>query len=151
MSPCSTGLNSHPDLQTIVGDFTSMVLVPVQKVTGESLIDRARRLQRTLWHHLDHRSVSGITILDELRKMAGSHDAAKYTVVFTSLLNLSGHGYSRDWLSGIGTHSYTVTQTPQVTIDHQIFEQSEGALAFSWDVIENLFPDGLIELDVWCL
>ena len=34
--------------------------------------------------------------------------------------------------------------TPQVWIDNQVMER-DGALWFSWDVVEGLFPDGLVE------
>lgn len=135
----------HPDILRIAGDFTSMVLVPIQHLPGETLGARALRLQQTLWRHLNHRLVSGITILDELRKAAGSPDAGKLSVVFTSLLNLGGQGFSSQWLRPLGTPVYTVTQTPQVTLDHQVFENHQGGLTFSWDVIEDLFPPDLVD------
>jgi non-ribosomal peptide synthetase component F len=46
-----------------------------------------------------------------------------------------------EWL---GEVVYTITQTPQVFIDHQINEQ-RGSLVLDWDVVEELFPTGMIE------
>ena len=39
---------------------------------------------------------------------------------------------------------HAITQTPQVAIDHHVLEEA-GDLVASWDVLEDLFPAGLIE------
>ncbi len=39
---------------------------------------------------------------------------------------------------------YWITQTPQVWLDCQVYEQ-HGALVFSWDAVEDLFPTGLLQ------
>ena len=46
-------------------------------------------------------------------------------------------------MSWMGDVVYSITQTPQVWIDHQVFEES-GVLAFNWDVVDELFPEGLV-------
>ena len=40
--------------------------------------------------------------------------------------------------------AYTVSQTPQVWLDYQVFE-NKGELILNWDCIEELFPKGLID------
>ena len=47
-------------------------------------------------------------------------------------------------LNQLGEIVYNITQTPQVWLDHQIFEE-DGGLRFNWDVVEQLFPPGLID------
>ncbi len=39
---------------------------------------------------------------------------------------------------------HSITQTPQVWLDHTLLEL-EGRLLFNWDSIDELFPDGMIE------
>ena len=46
-------------------------------------------------------------------------------------------------LAWLGPLVAGVSQTPQVWLDHQVFEEA-GTLAFNWDALEDLFPTGLI-------
>lgn len=137
--------NLGDDLLKIAGDFTSMIPVPVRHVPDETLADRARDMQHCLWHHMKHREVSGITILDLLRTARGDHNAAALSVVYTSLLNLSGQGFDPRGFGAIGSPVYTLTQTPQVTLDHQVSETPEGGIGFTWDVVEGHYPDSMID------
>ncbi|WP_010198474.1 AMP-binding protein, partial [Pseudomonas amygdali] len=41
-------------------------------------------------------------------------------------------------------HMHSITQTPQVWLDHTLLEL-EGRLLFNWDSIDELFPVGMIE------
>lgn len=134
----------HPDIGRIAGDFTSMVPVAVRPRAGQPFAETARGMQKDLWRHLGHRTVSGVTILDLLRKAAGRHEAADLSVVYTSLLNLDGQGFSSGYLSALGESVYTITQTPQVTLDHQVAPMPCGGLAFTWDFVADHFPDGMI-------
>ncbi|HUJ75851.1 MAG TPA: AMP-binding protein, partial [bacterium] len=64
-------------------------------------------------------------------------------VVFTSALGMDGME-SGLFSSGLdGRVVYGISQTPQVWLDHQVMEQA-GALVFNWDVVEGLFPAGMI-------
>lgn len=137
--------NLGKDLLNIAGDFTSMVPVPVRRADGENLQDRAQAMQNRLWSHMKRRDVSGITILDLLRTARGDQNAASLSVVFTSLLNLSGQGFDPRGFGMIGTPVYTLTQTPQVTLDHQVSKTVSGGIAFTWDVVEGHYPEGMID------
>ncbi|RFA38526.1 AMP-binding protein [Alkalilimnicola ehrlichii] len=135
----------HPDVNKLVGDFTSMILLGIDHKEGETLAEKAVRLQAKLWGHLDHRTVSGVTVLGELNNYLKSGSATVMPVVFTSLLDLKGQGFSLDWLDKFGEVAYTLTQTPQVYLDHQVRETARGSLEASWDYIPAMFPDGMIE------
>ena len=137
--------SQRPELLEIAGDFTSMVPVPIRREAGEDLGARARAMQRTLWRHMDHRDVSGITVLTLLRSARQDQGAADLSVVFTSLLNLGVQGFTTNGFREIGDPVYTITQTPQVTLDHQVSETPDGGVAFTWDVIEGHHPDGMID------
>lgn len=137
--------NLSDDLLRIAGDFTSMIPVPLRRADGATLGARAQRMQHCLWQHVKHREVSGITILDLLRTARGDQRAAALSVVYTSLLNLSGQGFDPKGFGALGTPDFTLTQTPQVTLDHQVSETPEGGIGFSWDVVEGHYPDGMIE------
>ena len=46
-------------------------------------------------------------------------------------------------LDAIGEIVYAISQTPQVWLDHQLYERN-GELELSWDSVEELFPPGLL-------
>ena len=132
----------HPEVNQIVGDFTSSLLLAVDNTGHDSFRHRARRLQAQLWEDLEHRTVSGVRVLRELAKVQQRPAAALMPVVFTSTLNQSapqsGH---RPWQADV---VYGLSQTSQVYLDHQVSEV-EGALVFNWDAIADLFPPGLLD------
>jgi amino acid adenylation domain-containing protein len=133
----------HPQVDLLVGDFTSTSLLAIDASPGERFGDKVRRLQERLWEDLDHRYVSGVQVLRELSHGRGLARAAA-PVVFTSTLGLRGldGGDSEPDLPGKVVHS--VSQTPQVLLDHQVSERG-SALLWSWDAVEDLFPIGMLD------
>jgi len=152
----------HPQVNDIVGDFTSLVLLAVDNSGQETFEDRARHLQERLWQDMDHRYVSGVRVLRELARMEGGIQSVAMPIVFTSILPHTSvrevsfletdisEGSISD-LTTLGDEIYSITQTPQVWLDHQVSEQN-GALVFNWDVVEALFPSGMLEdmFDAYC-
>ncbi len=132
-------LDLHPQAHELVGDFTSLDLLAVEGGTG-SFLEKAKALQHQLWADMNHRMVGGVRVLRELRKRGRLPAPA---VVFTGAVSL---GAARDAssLSKLGTLVASVTQTPQVCLDHQAYEQN-GALVLNWDAVEELFPDGMLD------
>ncbi|RZM85210.1 hypothetical protein C3B51_00740 [Pseudoalteromonas rubra] len=138
-------LAMHPEVNQLIGDFTSMLLIPVSHDQDETLADKVLRLQKKLWSSMKHRHVSGVTVLNELGKYTGNQGNVQMPIVFTSMLDLGGQGIPSNWLSCFGEEQFTLTQTPQVSFDHQITQLESGEMRFSWDVIEHLFPLGMVE------
>jgi amino acid adenylation domain-containing protein len=133
----------HPQVNDIIGNSISVVLLAVDNSSGEeTFAERAARVQRQLWHDLDHTYMSGVRVIRELARKQG-HTSALMPVVFTSILGLEAMGKGSQ-ASGFGEMIYTISQTPQVWLDHQVLEQ-EGALATSWDAVEDLFPAGVLD------
>ena len=140
----------HPQVNQIVGDFTSLVLVEVDTAAAGAFEERARLVQRRLWDDLDHRYVSGVRVLRELGRTRGGATRLSMPVVFTSTLTLDGPSLEadapehEDGESGGLRQVYSVGQTSQVWLDHQVSERG-GRLVFTWDAVEELFPAGLLD------
>jgi amino acid adenylation domain-containing protein/non-ribosomal peptide synthase protein (TIGR01720 family) len=137
----------HPQVNELVGDFTSVVLLEVDVSGDEGFEARARSLQARLWQDLDHRAVSGVRVLRELARTQGRAAGVAVPVVFTSLLGLDaagGQGQDGGFAGLAGREVYSISQTPQVLLDHQTGEES-GALVFNWDFVAEAFPPGLVE------
>ncbi|TDD35777.1 non-ribosomal peptide synthetase [Saccharopolyspora elongata] len=130
-----------PELESLVGDFTSTALVAMPELDPAGwagFADYATRANRQFWADLDHRAVSGM----EAQHSAGAPTATpKYPVVFTSGLGLSdGQGNPAGWL---GAEVFGISQTPQVLLDHIVYAES-GALKLCWDSVDGAFPAGFV-------
>ncbi|MDF2257471.1 non-ribosomal peptide synthetase [Streptantibioticus ferralitis] len=131
----------HPDIANVLGDFTSLMLVACRPQSGESWLAKARRVQQELWEALDRREVSAVWVLRELARHTGEPETTM-PVVFTSALGVGsepGSGLFTDYVWG-------VSQTPQVWLDHQVTDAADGGVHLNWDVVEELFPDGLVDV-----
>ena len=140
----------HPQAMDIVGDFTSMVLLEVNN-SGEDAFELwAKHLQKQLWDDLYHRYFSGVEVLRELSLSENGTLGVTIPVVFTSTIGLETN-QDNSVLANIGDVVYAISQTPQVWLDHQVFEVN-GALVFNWDAVEELFSGGLLDdmFDAYC-
>lgn len=127
-------------INQIVGDFTSLTMLAIDNSNpADTLSERGKRLQSQLWQDLEHRYFSGVQVLRALATQQDTVGQASMPVVFTSGLGVLDKGSS--WL---GKTVYGLSQTPQVWLDSQV-EESDGQLWLTWDVVEALFPSGLIE------
>jgi pyochelin synthetase len=137
----------HPQVDEIVGYFTSLSLLEINNSGKDSFINRAQRIQKQFWKDIDHRYVSGVKVLRELARTQNRVFGALMPVVFTStLLNNTSNDSSTSLPESTEDtlETYSISQTPQVYLDHQIGE-SEGTLHFNWDAVEELFPDDVLD------
>jgi len=143
-----------PGLDTVVGDFTSTVLVEIPAADPRNWYGFARHaaaVNRQFWTDLDHRAVAG---MEALRSAIDSGErppaldpatglpVPTHPVVFTSGVGLAGSGDApASWL---GTEVFGVSQTPQVLLDHIVWDEG-GRLRIAWDAVEGALPAGFVE------
>jgi amino acid adenylation domain-containing protein len=132
----------HPQVNKLIGDFTSLTLLEVDNSAPNKFVNRAQQLQQQLWQDLDHSYISGVRVQRELSRQRANYQLM--LVVFTSTLGLESLGQNTSVLNQFGEIVYGISQTPQVSLDHQVTEQN-GTLVFNWDAVEELFPDGLLD------
>ncbi len=126
----------HPDVNRVVGPFTSVELLAFDARAGATFLDRARRVQAQLLDDLDHRQFDGVAVMRELARRQG---AAPMPVVFTSLVDAR----FSDALESFGSIVDSVNQTSQVWMDLHVDERA-GALILKWDAVDGLFPEGMV-------
>ncbi|WP_156724833.1 non-ribosomal peptide synthetase [Streptomyces apocyni] len=137
----------HPDIDQIIGDFTSVTLLEVDLRPGGGLTALADRIQRQLWQDLDHRFFSGVEVVREITRERGLPAAAYSATVFASARE---QGRDQEFTQGevganwLGETVYAVSQTPQVQLDHQVYED-RGALTYKWDAIESAFHPAVLD------
>jgi pyochelin synthetase len=134
----------HPQVGSLVGDFTSVSLLAVEADAGAPFRTRAETVQAQLWRDMDHRLCSGIEVIREIARRRGP-GAALMPIVFTSAIGLNdGRGWESGFSGGDGELVHGISQTPQVWIDCQVMER-RGELAVNWDVREGVFPQGVVQ------
>lgn len=135
----------HPEIDDIlVGEFNSFQLLNVDNSTGERFVDRAGRLQALMWQHLEHRWVTGVRLMRELAQIQGvGAGDTLMPVVFTSTI-AHHEGESDIPAQSPGEWVYEVSQTPQVWMEHHLWEEPDG-VSLHIDVVDGLFPENLIE------
>ncbi|MCH6159354.1 AMP-binding protein [Streptomyces marispadix] len=137
----------HPDIDRIIGDFTSVTLLEVDLRPGGGFLALARRIQQQLWRDLDHRFFSGVEVMREITRSRGVPVGSYAGIVFASARE---QGRDQDFQQGelgadwLGETVYAVSQTPQVLLDHQVYEE-RGALSYKWDAVEAMFPPGVMD------
>ncbi|WP_431925230.1 amino acid adenylation domain-containing protein [Amycolatopsis tucumanensis] len=133
--------STHPDVDKLVGDFTSSVLLEVDFSTEASFVEHAKALQDRMHADAEHAAYSGVEVLRDLSRHHGEQVLAP--VVFTSALNL-GELFDARVRRCFGEAVWIISQGPQVLLDAQVTEVNEGLL-INWDVRENAFPAGMID------
>ncbi|MGV9900826.1 hypothetical protein ACWDVV_43995, partial [Streptomyces tendae] len=123
--------------QHLVGPFTSTAVLVLEREADESLDEQAAAVHARLGEHLRHGLVSGV---EALRGQRTGQPAP--AVVFTSLLDV---GPPPGVAGGFGAAiEYGVSQTTDVALDHQMWEQ-DGALRYRWDIDPTRFAPGAVE------
>jgi len=142
----------HEQVPDVVGNFSATTLLEVHSTATDAFATRAEGLQRRLWTDLEHSQMSGVAVLRELNRARGTAGAAGMPVVFASMVNFSSRdapaatGLAQHLveLDESGAHVSSSIRTPQVWLDHQVVEDM-GALLINWDVVEQLFPAGMVD------
>lgn len=130
----------HESINQMIGDFTSLILMKFEMSTGQSMVDRARGIQRTLFEALEHRHYDGVELIRDIARQNQAGNKAIMPVVFTSLLfDDDGDG----WFE-FGEVLTSISQTSQVYLDNQVVEVN-GSLIINWDYANELFESDLIE------
>ncbi len=132
----------HPDVDHLVGEFTSSTLLEVDP-SADRFATLARDTQRRILSDLEHRSFTGTEVLRLLNRREGRVGHYEASVVFTSLVGVTLH--AAPMAPGLSsTLVHAVSQTPQVLLDHQVFDL-DGALVYNWDYAADRFPEGVVE------
>jgi len=133
--------NVHPEIDRVVGDFTSSIMLQVDVTQNVSVVERAHAIQHRVYESGSHAAYSGLDVLRDLGRYRGEPVLAP--VVFTSALDLGGL-FATHVIETLGEPVWIISQGPQVLLDAQVTEV-RGGLLLNWDVREAAFPDGLID------
>ncbi|MET8576580.1 amino acid adenylation domain-containing protein [Streptomyces sp. NPDC005012] len=129
----------HEDIGGVLGDFTNAVLLAADG-SGATFLDRAHALRDQLRRDTGHGDFNGVRVLRELTRLHGAGAQAGMPVVVTSLLDYP----ARRPVTDLGHEVYSISQTPQVSLDVQLRELG-GELRVIWDYVDGAFAPGFTE------
>jgi hypothetical protein len=131
---CFPRIPLHRDVKSVLGEFSTSVLVAVDPV-GESFAERSLSLQRRIAEDVEHAQFSGFRAI---REHAGRESRPVFPVVVTDLLDQP----LRRCQTALGTVVHTSASTPQVLLDLQMSEV-DGALTVALDSVDAAYPAGM--------
>ncbi|MGK7905411.1 MAG: amino acid adenylation domain-containing protein [Hormoscilla sp.] len=136
----------HPQVNQILGNFSSTILLEVDNSMAVPFEVKAKRLQQQLSDDLEHNLVSGVQVMRELNRAQSNPSRAAMPIVFSSFL-VNDTPRSQDQVANSLELNwvYGSLLTPQVFLDHQVFEDMDGTVVVNWDFVKELFPTGLVE------
>ncbi|MFI8341084.1 amino acid adenylation domain-containing protein [Streptomyces sp. NPDC085639] len=129
----------HPDINGVLGDFTNAVMLAADG-SGATFLDRAHALRDQLARDAEHGAFNGVRVLRELTRLHGVGAQAGMPVVVTSLLDYP----VRRPVTDLGREVYSISQTPQVSLDVQLRELA-GELRVIWDFVDGAFAPGFVD------
>jgi amino acid adenylation domain-containing protein len=136
---------AHPEIDRVIGDFTTLTMLEVRDDAVASFAGRAGRIQRQLMRDMEHLAYSGVRVQRERSRRLGSGPTAAMPIVFTSALVFGTPDHDpSEGIRFFGEQVHGLTQTPQVWLDHQVSEE-DGDLTYNWDSVEGLFPAGMLD------
>ncbi|CAF1437173.1 unnamed protein product, partial [Adineta steineri] len=143
--PIFNRLPIHPQVNHIVGDFTSVIPLEINLQVKQTFHQFFHTVQKQLWNDLAHMSYDGISFIRDLIHINKTREIV-LPIVFMCGLFHSNSKQNTNKLRDLfeKTSVYGISQTPQVYLDNQIFEE-DGQLVIRWDHVENLFPPSMID------
>ena len=131
----------HPDIDHVVGDFTSSVLLDIDLSRPATFAQRAAAVQARMHADAAHAAYTGVEVLRDLTRRAGRQVLAP--VVFTSAIGL-GELFSAGVREHFGDPVWIISQGPQVLLDAQVTEVG-GGLLVNWDARGAEFAPGVVD------
>lgn len=149
--PVFSKLPVHENVESVLGDFTSSILLQCDLQLASDFKTCVQTIQRQMSSDLDHVDFSGVAVLRELSRLsvrsetssdttAASGSMTSMPVVFTSIID-SNAGDSYGWL---GRNVYGISETPQVELDGHVYTMGKE-LAVNFDFIEARYPPGMVD------
>lgn len=134
----------HPDIQQVVGPFVSTTFFNWRNIDNKNKDTNSKNMlvQEKLWQSLENGDISSIKLIRELEKTKSNKKIDFPGISFTSLLgNKIQHENHNSFFKHV---TYSISQTPHVFLDCQVFEKDEEIHVF-WDTAPEYLKKGLVE------
>lgn len=128
-------------LEDVIADFTTLLLLEVNCDGKPTFLELLHRIEKQLHEDMKNTSYSGVQVQRDMSKL---HGEASVSAPIVFACNLGTPLVNSEFQKCIGKFSYMISQTPQVWIDFQSYEDEEG-IQLTWDSVDELFPEFMIQ------
>lgn len=128
-------------IENAVADFTTLVLLEVDCEENPVFLKLLEKIQRQMYQDMQHSKYSGVQVQRDLAQFY-EEQINVAPVVFAC--NLGNALVNQNFVDTLGKFSYMISQTPQVWMDFQSYEDETG-LMLTWDTVDELFPENMID------
>ena len=136
---------THPAVPDMVGDFSNIVLLPVDLSVEAPFAQRALAMQRSLRANQAHEEYYGVEVLRDLAHRNSAYGNPAPIVFSYNVFDAFGSDMvTDDFRKNFGDLGYMITQTPQVWLDHQVFSHADR-VDLVWDAVDGLFESGVVD------
>jgi pyochelin synthetase len=125
----------HPQVAEVIGNFAALYPLEVDWRPVEPFAARARRLQAQVVADLEHTAWSGAKVLQTLNQVRRTPGRMACPYAAGSAL----------FAGPVDRPVHSLLETPQVVLDCEFWQLRGGELWVVWDVIEEVFPPGLVD------
>jgi amino acid adenylation domain-containing protein len=125
----------HPEIFDILGNFASLYPLEINLREGEDFVTHARHIHQQVTRDTQHLRWGGMRVMQSLNQLQGGFGRAPIPFVIGSGL----------FMEGFERSDFSCLETSQVMLDHQFWELADGQYYYVWDLLEEFFPDGLID------
>jgi pyochelin synthetase len=125
----------HPQMTELLGNFAALYPLEVDWRHDEPFTERLRRLQRQMLDDVAHTHWSGSKVLQTFNQVRRTPGQAVLPFAIGSAL----------FVGPAQRPYYSMLETPQTLLDTEFWGLRDGRLWVTWDVIEAMFPAGLID------
>ncbi|NUS15206.1 MAG: hypothetical protein HOY69_28045, partial [Streptomyces sp.] len=125
----------HPQMAQVLGNFAALYPLEVDWRHEESFGRRALRLQKRVMDDIAHCYWSGSKVLQTLNQVRRTPGRAVCPFAVGSAM----------FVGPVNRPHFSMLETPQTLLDTEFWELRDGTAWIIWDVIEAMFPPGLID------
>ncbi len=133
--------SEYPGMENAVADFTKLLLMEFDYSEKRNFKDEIYKVKEEFQENIRHNDYSGIDVQREFLKQ---HREEQIVAPIVFSCNLGVPLLSEEFLNTFGNISYMISQTPQVWLDFQLFDNN-GGLLMIWDGVEKVFEGNVLD------
>lgn len=133
--------SEYPGMENAVADFTKLLLMEFDYSEKRNFKDEIYKVKAEFQENMRHNDYSGIDVQREYLKQ---HREEKIAAPIVFSCNLGVPLLSEEFVNTFGNISYMISQTPQVWLDFQLFDNNDGLLMI-WDSVEEVFEGNVLD------
>lgn len=133
--------SEYPGMENAVADFTKLLLMEFDYSEKRNFKDEIYKVKAEFQENMRHNDYSGIDVQREYLKQ---HREEQIVAPIVFSCNLGVPLLSEEFKNTFGNISYMISQTPQVWLDFQLFDNNDGLLMI-WDSVEEVFKGNVLD------